>query len=487
VNKTLACQNAGAVAVIIVNLQGEPVIMGGFLASVTLPAVSVSNRVGTQIRATMQSAPPLLLSAVLPSTPTHPPGTSCSGFVLLTEDQGLFSDGTGNYSDNAMCSWLIKPSASYHQLRSPYIILTFDKFETEQGSDLIVVYAGDSMDAPVVGQFSGSNIPAPVGCQVSMLIVFTANGARSANGFIGHWSLSSTTTPSLAPTRPAVQKLVYLHAQPSGTSLAFLAAFGAASVSTPVFGKVVMANPPDACKRLRNADEVKGRIVLVNDTGGCVPVQKVLYCQEAGALAVIVASQGSAVVLQGAQIGISIPSVSVNKQVGESLKSLLPDLSLRLDEDPSDSATTRLPTMTPTLPVRMMAPNTARMANLKAGAPGNFRVFITGMDQFSVTVSRTSPSSSSLRIFINVGDVASSKEYVASNVPVASTTYTATVEAPVQSVFYYFSIISEQDEEVEVAVVATPAGSGGVSPVGAVFLTLGLILALVVIALGIAR
>jgi hypothetical protein len=430
---------------------------------------------------------PLLLHPVLPNTPTHPPGTSCSGFVLLIEDQGLFSDGTGNYSDNAMCSWLIKPSASYHQLRSPYIILTFDKFETEQGSDLIVVYAGDTMDAPVLGQFSGSNIPAPVGSQGSMLIVFTANGERSARGFVGHWSLSSTASPSQTPTRPAVQKLVYLHVPSAGTSLAVLAAFGPSSVSTSVSGKVVMANPPDACKRLLNTDEVKGRIVLVNDTGGCVPVQKVAYCQEAGALAVIFASQGPAVVLQGAQIGIAVPSVSVNKQVADSLKALLPDLSLTIDENPSDSVVTRQPTLTPTLPVRMMAPNTARMANLKAGAPGNFRVFINGMDRFTVTVSRTSPSSASLRIFINAGDVASSKEYVASNVPSASATYTATVEAPLESVFYYFSIISERDEEVEVAVSASPSGSGSVSPAGAVFLTIGLILGLVVAALGIAR
>lgn len=57
---------------------------------------------------------------------------------------GLVSDGSGNYSQDMACTWLIDAP------QSGGILLEFDSFATECGWDYLYIYDGDSAFAPMV-------------------------------------------------------------------------------------------------------------------------------------------------------------------------------------------------------------------------------------------------------------------------------------------------------------------------------------------------
>jgi len=105
----------------------------------------------------------------------------CTGSRTLSGTAGTFEDGSGNanYQNNINCSWLIDPDMMVAKIK-----LSFEKFDTESGNDVVTVYDGASTAAPVLGTFSGSSIPAVItSSSNSMLIVFTSNGTTNASGF----------------------------------------------------------------------------------------------------------------------------------------------------------------------------------------------------------------------------------------------------------------------------------------------------------------
>ena len=78
---------------------------------------------------------------------------------VLTDQHGYIVDGitTVNYTQNTHCEWLIKANNS-----QDFISLTFLQLDTECGYDYVFVYDGESMDAPLLGSFSGKVIPPSV-------------------------------------------------------------------------------------------------------------------------------------------------------------------------------------------------------------------------------------------------------------------------------------------------------------------------------------
>lgn len=118
----------------------------------------------------------------------------------------------------------------------------------------------------------------------------------------------------------------------AGSSLAVQAAFGPRLNSTPVTGKLVLAeassgNPVEGCDALTNADAITGNIAVVY-RGNCEFGLKVLNAQNAGAIAVIVINNapGTPTVMGvGAtnQALITIPSVMITDVVGADIRALL--------------------------------------------------------------------------------------------------------------------------------------------------------------------
>lgn len=113
---------------------------------------------------------------------------NCTGLKVIDGTAGTFDDGSGfgEYQNNLSCSWLINPAVNVLNIK-----LSFDRFATEAGSDVVTVYDGDNTSAPVLGTFSGSTLPSQLtSTGKKMLVVFQTNGNTKAQG----WSASYTTT-----------------------------------------------------------------------------------------------------------------------------------------------------------------------------------------------------------------------------------------------------------------------------------------------------
>jgi hypothetical protein len=124
----------------------------------------------------------------------------CQGETTLTALAGTFEDGSGprDYHNNMDCQWLIHPHSVSDSIVS--ITITFNRFETESGSDILTIYNGATTSDPIAGQFSGSGIPPSFTIQGSQaLVAFVTNGSVTKSGwFISYRSESLDWCQSMA-------------------------------------------------------------------------------------------------------------------------------------------------------------------------------------------------------------------------------------------------------------------------------------------------
>jgi hypothetical protein len=126
----------------------------------------------------------LIINAV-PDTSQYIYPAYCEGQKNYTALFGTFNDGSGplyNYENEAGCSWLITPSDSVNG-----ITLNFLKFDTDT-NDFVTVYDGDSITDPVLGTFSGSDLPPSVTTTGnSMYVVFGSGADTAGDGFLASY------------------------------------------------------------------------------------------------------------------------------------------------------------------------------------------------------------------------------------------------------------------------------------------------------------
>ncbi len=112
------------------------------------------------------------------------------GQKTLTTPSGSFTDGSGpvqDYPSGMDASWLISPQNETDSIKS--ITLSFVEFNTASG-DFLRVYNGSSTSDPLVGEFSGENIPQSITVQNNqMLITFTSSS--TSPGFKAEYKTSS--------------------------------------------------------------------------------------------------------------------------------------------------------------------------------------------------------------------------------------------------------------------------------------------------------
>ena len=104
----------------------------------------------------------------------------CNGVNVLTAQSSTIADGstTNDYANNTYCSWLIQPE------NATSVTLNFTKFATEQNYDGVAVYDGVNNSYPVLGQFSGKEIPTSITSSSGrMFVEFVSNRALRANGW----------------------------------------------------------------------------------------------------------------------------------------------------------------------------------------------------------------------------------------------------------------------------------------------------------------
>lgn len=99
---------------------------------------------------------------------------------------GVFNDGSNNqpYANNKTYQWLIRPENALS------VVILFTKFDTEYQSDFVNIYDGETTDAPLLGSFSGHNLPPVLQSSGNkVLIEFITNELISDEG----WTLRYTS------------------------------------------------------------------------------------------------------------------------------------------------------------------------------------------------------------------------------------------------------------------------------------------------------
>ncbi len=126
----------------------------------------------------------LIINAV-PDTSLYVYPQTCTGTLEYTALFGTFSDGSGplyDYRNAADCSWRIAPADSINSLT-----LRFLEFGLEPG-DTLMVYDGDSTNAPLIATLSGYEIPGEITASGTVLFVrFVTDAAATGKGFLAEF------------------------------------------------------------------------------------------------------------------------------------------------------------------------------------------------------------------------------------------------------------------------------------------------------------
>lgn len=110
---------------------------------------------------------------------------TCIEQKLLTGRKGAFNDGSGNldYLSNSSCQWLIQPSNLFN------IKLSFIDFNTVEDEDFVYIYDGETTSDPLIGAFSGLNIPEEIISNTnSLLVEFISESLNSEKGWLATYS-----------------------------------------------------------------------------------------------------------------------------------------------------------------------------------------------------------------------------------------------------------------------------------------------------------
>jgi N-acetyl-anhydromuramyl-L-alanine amidase AmpD len=118
---------------------------------------------------------------------------------VLTGASGTHTDSggsTGSYLNDERKIWVIQPSGAAG------VSLTFTAFSIEAGYDKLFIYNGSSVNAPLIGAYTGTTLPPAVSSGGGALTLeFRSDCATVANGWIASWT---STSQDIAPPVTAI-------------------------------------------------------------------------------------------------------------------------------------------------------------------------------------------------------------------------------------------------------------------------------------------
>jgi N-acetyl-anhydromuramyl-L-alanine amidase AmpD len=122
--------------------------------------------------------------------------------TTLTTTSGAFYDTGGNganYSDDERNLWLFQPN------NATSITLNFTSFSTELNYDYMFIYDGNSIDAPLIGQYSGTTSPGIItSTGGSILVEFRSDCGTTAAGWAVNWT---SVVPNTVPPTTSIANL----------------------------------------------------------------------------------------------------------------------------------------------------------------------------------------------------------------------------------------------------------------------------------------
>ena len=106
--------------------------------------------------------------------------SSCANLLeRATNTSGLIQSNSFNsfvYQDNMDCFWNVSSNTMLE--------ITFASFNTSSSADYLIVYDGDSPSSPLIGQYSGNSLPAPITSSTNKLYFrFISDSSGTDFGF----------------------------------------------------------------------------------------------------------------------------------------------------------------------------------------------------------------------------------------------------------------------------------------------------------------
>ncbi len=148
-----------------------------------------------------------LIINIHPDTLQYTYPAFCQGNQNIHYRQGTLEDGSGpleNYSGNANCQWLIDPQVLPEDSVSS-LTVSFQRFDTEAGQDILTLYDGPTTASPILGTFSGNSLPPTLTSSGNkVLITFTTNASTGGKGWLLSYKSNEPTYCS-SQTLTAVQ------------------------------------------------------------------------------------------------------------------------------------------------------------------------------------------------------------------------------------------------------------------------------------------
>jgi hypothetical protein len=136
-----------------------------------------------------------LIINAFPDTLNYTYPDFCEGSREFTFKGGTITDGSYpvyNYQNNADCQWLIDPQNEMDSVTS--INLSFQRFDLENEMDFVNVNDGETINAPLLGSFTGNEIPLQLTSSGNkMLLTFTSDDQNSAPGFFATFKSNQPT------------------------------------------------------------------------------------------------------------------------------------------------------------------------------------------------------------------------------------------------------------------------------------------------------
>jgi N-acetyl-anhydromuramyl-L-alanine amidase AmpD len=119
--------------------------------------------------------------------------------TVYTSASGNFYDSggsSGNYSDDERIVWQIAPT------NATQVTITFNSFSTENTWDYLYIYDGSSVNAPLIGYYTGTNSPGTITSSGGELTVeFRSDCATTSAGWNASWT---SNTSNNVPTNLSV-------------------------------------------------------------------------------------------------------------------------------------------------------------------------------------------------------------------------------------------------------------------------------------------
>ena len=104
-----------------------------------------------------------------------------SSGIMFSRNNSDYSYGSGGdyfYLNNMDCQWNLDSNSNMK------VEVTFFIFNTQPNVDYLYAYDGDSSSSSLIGQFSGTSLPAPITSSSNKLYLrFTSDSSGQARGF----------------------------------------------------------------------------------------------------------------------------------------------------------------------------------------------------------------------------------------------------------------------------------------------------------------